>query len=414
MPCSWDEFVQAQEDRGASFLGHSSFILRDGHRVFAKLNPPKYKRKKFYHKLINNLIKHIWHAEEEAKEQLLEISRLYFKEHLLGYLQSKRALRMINIGDALKLPLEQQTVPATEYIGKMLLTFDRFYQESVALQRAPRVSFYVRHASINTARKIREVFQLLEKTPTAARESNGNFPSVTYCSASFLFSELRELYDQEPRYPGTLLLAAHVCQSEPAQERNAGFYYQQMFEAIAEKDQRAYSFVYYEYGRYIERVEDDWDRAFRYYKRAQELDPLNYRACFKLACHEVRGKHLADTLMDFSNIIRIIKWDFSGGKDVEWENLSLTCIQYLFKSYVWMWKICLDSGNYSQAQVCLHNAWKTAEAFQENACLHKAYSAGSNAWKELEDYHKTSGPVKLLYSIVRSGLRKADGLYSAE
>ncbi len=410
----WDKFIQAGDDRAVSFLGHSNFILRDGHKIFVKFKPPKRKKTKFYRKLINNLISHIWYSEEETKKQLMEINRLYFRHHLLGYLQSKRALRMLDMGEALELTLEQQTIPAEDYIGHMLLAFDQFYRDSVRFSWQPEASIYVRHASINTARKIREVFRLLEKTPAAARGSGESFPSVTYCSASFLFKELGKLYRQEPQYAGTLLLAAHVCQSEPSQEWNAGFYYQQMAEVIAKRDQRAYSFVYYEYGRYIERVENNWNRALRYYKRAWELDPLSYRACFKLACHEVRGKHLADAWMNFNDVIQIIKWDFSGGKTIVWENLSQTCIQYLFKSYIRMWKICLDINNYSLAQVCLHNAQETVDAFKENACLRKVYSSESNTWRELEAYHKTSRPAALLDEIVQLWQDEADILYNRE
>lgn len=409
-----NQLIQTQEDQTVSFLGDSNFILRNGHRIFVKFKPPKRKKMKFYRELINSLISHIWYSEGKTKKYLLKLSRLYFEDHLLGYLQSKRALRMMNMGEALELTLEQQTIPAEDYIGHMLLAFDRFYRDSVKLQQKPEVPIYVRHASINTARKIREVFQLLEKAPAASRESNGSFPSVTYCSASFLFAELEKLHHQDPQYSGTLLLAAHVCQSEPSQERNAGFYYQQMFEVIAKKDQRAYSFVYYEYGRYIERMENNWNRAFRYYKRAWDLDPLNYRAYFKLACHEAKANRLAAALMSFDDIIQIIRRNFSGGETIVWENLSLTCIQYLFKSYIWMWKIYLAVGNYSRAQVYLRNAWEAAEAFQENACLQKIYGVGTNTWKELERYHKKSRPVNLLYQIVRSWLDEADTLYSIE
>lgn len=154
-----------------SSIGNSGFVLRNDHRVFVTYQPPKRKKMKFYRKLIDRLIFQIWNSEEETlqREQLLILNRLYFKHHLLGFLQSKRALRMMNMGEALEFDLGQQTIPVDGYIRDMLLAFDRFYQDTVELQREPKVSPYTYYANINIARKIREVFQMLEKN----RRPNG-------------------------------------------------------------------------------------------------------------------------------------------------------------------------------------------------------------------------------------------------
>ena len=55
-------------------------------------------------------------------------------------------------------------------------------------------------------------------------------------------------------------------------------------EILAGKDKRAYSFIYYEYGRYIERTERNWRRALRYFAKSAHLTPLSYEAFFKMGC----------------------------------------------------------------------------------------------------------------------------------
>lgn len=401
----WDKSVWKDEKWADSSIGNSGFVVRNDCRIFVAYKPPEEEKMVFYRKLIDRIIVRIWDSEEETlqREQLLIINSLYFKNRLLGFLQSQRTLRM-NIGEALELNIGRQAIPVERYISDMLLAFNRFYQETIKLQEESEVSLYTLYANINIARKIREVFQLLEKKSAAERSEDRDFPSITYCSAAFLLAELGKLYRQEPQYLGTLFLAARVCQSEPSQEQNAGYYYQKLFEAIAGKDQRAYSFIYYEYGRYIERTERNLSRALRYYTKSAQLTPLGYQALFKRACYEAKNRDLTVAQKYFKNVIRIIWKEFSGGRRIVWENLTLTCIQYLFKTYMWMWKICLSVGNYSEAQAYLGMAWKAAEAYRENECLQKVYGPKSDIWEALESYHKNSRPVLLLQEIVQSSL----------
>lgn len=402
----WYKSVWKDEEWADSSIGNSRFAVRNNRRIFIEYRPPEKEKLTFYCKLIDGIIVRIWNSEKETlqRDQLLIINQLYFKNHLLGFLQSKRALRMMNIGEALELNIGRQAIPAEPYIGDMLLAFSRFYQETIKIQDESEVSLYTLYAKVNIARKIREVFQLLEKKPAAERSKDSGFPSVTYCSAAFLLTELGKLYRREPQYPGTLFLAARVCQSEPSQEQNAGYYYQKLFETIAGKDQWAYSFIYYEYGRYIERTERNWNRALRYYTKSAQLTPLSYQALFKLACYEAKNWDFTSAQKYFENVIRIIWREFSGEKLIVWKNLSLSCIQYLFKTYMWMWKICLSVDNYSEAQAYLGMAWKAAEAYRENKCLQKVYNPKSEIWEALESYHKNSRPVLLLQEIVQSSL----------
>lgn len=397
-----------------SSIGGSGFITRNNRRIFITYKLPQRKKMKFCRKLIEKMIINIWNSEKETvqQEQLLKINRLFFQTHLLGFLQSGRALRMMNMGEAIEFDLGWQTVPTESYIGDMLLAYNQFYQETALLQQEPEVSPYVFYANVNIARKIREIFRRLDKKPTIAQSKGSSFSHVAYCSAAYLLAELKKLYHQEPQYPGTLFLSARVCQSEPSQEQNAGFYYQKLFETILKKDQQAYSFIYYEYGRYIERTEHNWKRALRYYERSAELAPLNYQALFKLACHEAGNRNFPAAWRYFKDVIRIIQREFSGGRTIIWENLSLPCIQYLFKTYIWMWKICISFENYSDAQTYLESAWKATEAYSQNKCLQKIYNLKSDTWRALEIYHKNSRPVSLLREIVQSRLAYTNMLMS--
>lgn len=401
----WDGPGRISERWADSFIGDSGFIARDDRRIFVMYQLPERKKMKFCRELIEKMIINIWNSEEETaqREQLLEINRLFFKTRLFGFLQSSRSLRMMNMGEALELDLGRQTVPADGYIENMLLAFSQFYQDTILFQRESGAPPYARYANINIARKIREVFRWIDKKP-AAQSRDGGVPQVTYCSAAYLLAELEKLYREEPGYLGTLFLSARVCQSEPSQEQNAGSYYQKLFETIAKKDQRAYSFIYYEYGRYIERTEYNWDRALRYYERSVKLTPLSYRAIFKLACHEAGKRDFSSAWGYFRRVVLIICREFSGRKPIQWENLSLPCIQYLFKTYIWIWKICVAAGRYSEAQAYLRYAWRAARAYRENECLRKVYNPESKTWRDLENYHKNSIPVSLLYEIVQSRL----------
>lgn len=380
---------------------------RNSPTVFVNYEIPDTGKKELYHDMIGKLISQIWGAAENEKDsqskQLQEINDLYFKLDLLGFLQCKRAFRVVNMGEVLEISLCRHSIPASDYIGKMLVAFNELYcgLSEIKERKSEPVSVYVRYARVNIARKIRETFNILEKLPPVHEGEN---QSVTYCSAAFLLSELGELYQQDNKYLGSLFLAAYVCQGEPSQELNASFYYRQLFEELSRKDQRSYSFAYYEYGRYIEKVEKNWDRAILYYKKAVELDSLGYRAWFKIACHEAKSGNFIAAKEGFLKVIYIISDEFSGAKETTWENLSLRSIQYMFKAYMWLWKIAMADSNYSVAMVYLHQAKTVAGAYMRNECLERAYDADSSNWIDLKTYHESSEPVRLLYHIVNSRL----------
>ena len=369
-------------------------------------------KKDFYEDLLENLIQKIW-AKGSEKAQLLEMKRLFFKRDLLGSLQCKRALCVVNMGETLELNLPSKTIRPQRYVGKILSTFNWFYCELGGQDFGgdwdETASVYVHYARINIARKIREVFAFLDEVPAFLEETEDCLlPMVTYCRADFLLAELGKLYRKEPRYFGTLFLAARVCQSEPSQELNAAFYYQQLFALLAGREQRVYSFVYYDYGRYMEKVKKERDLAIFYYTKANNLNPLCYRACFKLACYEARDRNSNAAKDLFGSVIRIIGGTYSGAMEpdrIVWKYLSLRCIQYLFKSYVWLWKIALASGEYSAAAIYLQQAEAVAEKYEENACLEEIYDQNSAEWKALKEYHKDSEPVQLLSSIVKNGFQ---------
>ena len=189
---------------------------------------------------------------------------------------------------------------------------------------------------------------------------------------------------------------------------SAAFYYQQLFDRIGEKNQRTYAFLYYEYGRYTEKIRGKWDSAILYYTKAKELNPLSCRAYFKLACHEARIRNFNAARGLFRKVIQIIGEVFSGAsgpEEIRWENLSLRSIQYVFKAYVWLWKIALAVDDYGEAVIYLNQARIIIEKYRKNILLERIYDQDSDAWTALAKYHIESRPVQLLREIVEKGYR---------
>lgn len=373
---------------------------------------------RFYHELLEALIRTIWDdtvPEESVQvEQLLKIESVFFEQHLPGFLQSKRMLETVGMDEALEIYMAPRKIESPSYIGYMLSAFDKLYHALDPYcggSGEETASVYAMYARINIARKIREVFRLLDKIPTVTDE-DGNFTSITYCSADFLLSELSKLYGQDPRYAGTLFLAARVCQDDPSRKLEAGSYYQQMLCRIAGSPRKTYSFLYYEYGLYAEKVNRKRDLAIQYYAKTKETDPLNYRARFELACHEARNQDLGAAEGSFKSVILIIGERFSGGarpEDIPWENLSLRDIQYMFRTYVWLWKISLKRGRIGEAMACLDRAGYVIGKYKENALLGKIHDPDSMAWAALMEYHGESGPVRIFRDIVDEGYRRVTG-----
>lgn len=365
--------------------------------------PPK---RKYYTALIDALIDTVWAdtdgvpAGKDQRAQLRKIRQIFFEHHLFGYLLSKRSLRIIDMPEIYgsrfhfgelrqKLLADDGSEEAEKtYIHRML---DAFFNAYSALDTIEPPGVYARYARINAARKIWEV-----------RDSVVVTKDYQIPSAEDLLKELDDLYDLDRDYMGTIFLAAAVCKSDPALYLTSSNYLRLLLDTIQGREGEVCSFVYYEYGRHLERVYQDWEHAVAYYQKAAQLWKHNYQAQFKLGCYEAQyHRDYPKALQTFLDLRVMIARVYSGDESVNYENLTLKTIQYLFKTDIWIWILSSELDRNITAQISLTLAEQDVSNYKKNACARQVYAEDDEVLKDLQAYHENSLPVRLLEATVR-------------
>lgn len=390
---------------GAEISGSSGIVIRLDTEPLAE---DTINKKDFYSGLIGEIIDRVWtdgsEKEGEApadahRAQLHRIKNIFFDRHLFGFFQCKRSFRIINMmevyGPRFRFAEDQGCIDASEknpvtrnYIKSMLDVFEKTYH---ALGRIANPCVYTRYAGVNIARKIHEV---------CAQTSGLEF-SINVPHPKRLLSELDSIYDMDHSYMGTLFLAASVCKSSLSLYVSSSNYYRSLLDMVSNRTDEFYSFVYYEYGRHLERTYHDWDSAIIAYRKAIELDELNYQAGFKAGCYEVqsRGDYGA-AICRFQNLRRKILLRYAGPQMNEYSNLSLKVLQYLYKIDSWLLILYREMNRAISADIYLDLARIDAIYYQRNDCVRMVYNSNDPQWKELQRYHRTSAPVRVMLQQV--------------
>lgn len=385
---------------------------REGRALFVDPRMPgQMTKKNYYVSLIGGIIDSVWTNEYSPGEegstqraQLKQISQIFFKEDLFGYFQSKRSLRIINMPEVFgrqfgfgeprqKIPISSAGEKTKTYIENMLAVFDETYK---SLSGISQPGVYARYAKVNIARKIREVhddFIIAE---------DGKLPD-----AKALLRELDDLYDLDHTYMGTMFLAAAVCKSDPSLYLTSSNYLRLLLDTIQDREAECYSFAYYEYGRHLERVYRDWEHAIAYYERALKLHKQNYQAKFKMGCYEAQHKgDYSKAIEIFQELHSMIAENYSGDRNLNYKNLSLKSIQYLYKTDIWLWILSKELGYDITADISLRLASLDASQYRKNKCVKEVYDAKDSRWEVLQEYHENSFPVRIMVETVEKELNK--------
>ena len=91
---------------------------------------------------------------------------------------------------------------------------------------------------------------------------------------------------------------------------------------------------------------------------------------------------------------------YSGDESVNYENLTLTTIQYLFKTDIWIWILSSELDRNITAGISLKLAEQDVSNYKKNACASQVYAEDDEVLKDLQAYHEDSLPVRLLEATV--------------
>lgn len=345
-----------------------------------------------YQALLQKIIAQAWGTggEQKVLNQLQRICAIFFQYDLFGFFQCKHSFRIINMqevyGPRLRFGVELRKIDADKsgFIADMYYSFLKTAQ---ALDEIEDPCLYTRYARINIEHKIRGV----------CAQTSGLVQTASLVPAKELLRQAEELYSDYPDYDGTLLLASSICKSDSLLYLSASNYFRLLLETARPRENSFNSVANYEYGRYLERVYRDWDRAIRFYRKAAELNPRNYQAQFKLGCYEAqhRGDYIS-AIEVFQKLRGGIAKYYSGDEQLDYTKLPLKCIQYLYKTDIWLWILNRELQYTISAGLSLEQAHQDALEYQENRCLKQVYASEKAYWDRMQAYHKDSQPVQIM------------------
>jgi tetratricopeptide (TPR) repeat protein len=351
---------------------------------------------------LTKLISVIWDDEPEAMESIQNIAEMYMRNNqgdMFFYLQTRRSLRFLKMGEVLDEPSAR--VSQIRYSPHIQQTLEALWEIWVSLE--DRTDAYSQYTQIKTAKMMRDVVSELSEKD---RRLTGNivFQGKIFQipPVEILYRKLRTLIGRYPRFLSAHLYMAGLSRYLPVEEEQEEGYYLQILKSIP-RERSYYAFLWYRLGRFYEKKHRDYHAALRYYRIATMVEPRYYQALFKLgyyAATDGRFKEAEELLIQTINSV-------FGGRKKEtdeydkhsgWENLSLKETQYVFKAYIMLAKVAINSNREYSAKAFIGKACTAASYFQQ-ACLVQKVSTPSEI-RAFGGYHGTSEPVWAMWKVL--------------
>jgi tetratricopeptide (TPR) repeat protein len=351
---------------------------------------------------LTNLISVIWDDEPETMESIQNIAELYTcNDHgdMFFYIQTKRSLNFLNMPEVENEPSAQ--VSQIRYSPHIQQTLEALWEIWVSLEG--RTDAYSQYAQIKAAKMMRDVMSELSEKD---RRLTGN---IVFLGKIFqvppveiLYRKLQRLISKYPRFLSAHLYMADLSrylQVEGEQEESC---YLKILKLIP-REKSYYAFLWYRLGHFYEKKRRDYHSALHYYRTAATIAPSYYQALFKLgyyAAVERRFEEAANLLKKTIAAIfhrRSVEIDECKGFSI-WEDLSLKETQYVFKSYIMLAKVAINSNREYSARAYIEKACTAASYFQQ-AYLVQRVSLPSEV-REFGGYHETSEPVWAMWKVL--------------
>lgn len=372
-----------------------------------QMNPPKKgaTKKDARQQILRHLIEYMWKEDPETEKQVLNIANLYLgtqKGELFYFLQAKRCLRVLTMGEVLKDPNAQVTsIPMLPYIESCLSALWEVY---VGLEGC--TDSYSTYARINAGNMILEIItKLYDSEWPRLRSIAANGKCLEIPRPFSLLQQLQELLGRDPRFVSAYLLMANVYKRSGAPEEAEAMCYQKMLELVPNK-QSGHAFVWYRSAYYYEKKLMDVDTALKHYQEAVRLNPSCYQALFKLGYYAAAANRFneAEELLN-----RTIQAIFRGrstdpnedGEYRNWLSLSLKDSQYVYKAYMLLARIALNRNQEYTLKSHIGRACMAATRFDEATLIRHISAANDQQFKDFLAYHQWSTPVWAMWQVLK-------------
>lgn len=355
--------------------------------------------------VLQALIDKIWEKDPETKDKVLDIKRVYTETahgELFYFLQAKRCLRVLGMGEVLNEPRAQVTrIPLSNYIKMMI---SALWEVQLRLRDCKDV--YGSYARINAASMIREIaFRLYDGDRPKIKSINYNNEALVFPMIESLTRDLQNVLDTDPKFVSAYLLMASLCKNAPSLTGNETICYQKMLKLVSTEN-KGYAFVWYRNAYFYEKELLDSQRALEYYQNAVRVNPDCYQALFKLGYYTAVDGRLNEAEAILKRMIQVIFCRRSTEPDENgvyqnWLALSLKDSQYVYKAYIMLAKISIGRNQENTAKSYIGKACMAATSFEEASLVHHVSDKDDDQFKNFMEYHKQSTPVWAMWQVLK-------------
>lgn len=355
---------------------------------------------------VGKLIEEIWAEAPSEQAAVTEIFDLYTENGLFYLLQAKRSLRVLNMAEVLQEPSAKVShIPLYPYIKRILEGLWKIYTSLEAKEDAHSI-----YARINAASMIREVAcRLYDNDLETAKKIEANGKSLIVFPSNELDRQARKLLDRNPDFVSVYLLMASLCSSDLQLEQMEEAYYLRALKS-SPSWQRGYAFIWYRIGQFYEKKCGDVQRALDSYTRAYQANPEYYPALFKLGQYAAVDGRFNEAESKLNVMLQIL---FHGrstdpdehGEYKNWDMLSLKDVQYVYKAYILLAKIAINSNHELSAKKFVGKACLAATKFEEARLVRIISDADPEELRQFliyQIYHKKSMPVWCMWKVLSS------------
>lgn len=353
--------------------------------------------------VLNSLIEAIWSSDPTTLKSILNIANAYVgnsQGDLFYYLQAKRSLRFLTMGEVLNEP--DARINQIKYVPYIRQTMEAMWELYVKLEGHPDA--YSRYTRLKAASTIREIASRLNQW------DQNNLNQIEYRNRPFcipsqaeMVIKIKELIKDEPQFLSAYLCMAGQCRNMPDGDQGEENCYLRILQEIP-NGRADYAFIHYRIGYYFEKKHGNTQKATEFYRSALLLDPEYYQALFKLGYFAAKDGRFAEAESMLTRTIRSIfhgrsPEPDSNGTYPNWLALSIKESQYAFKVYMLLAKISINSNRENSARGYVGKACLAATRFDE-AGLVRHISSPFEITRFLE-YHKTSEPVWAIWRVLK-------------
>ncbi len=353
--------------------------------------------------VLNSLIEAIWSDTPSVQKSVLNIYEAYARNSqgdMFYYLQAKRGLRFLTMGEVLNEPTARVT--QIKYVPYIRQTLEAMWELYVKLDGyTDAYSQYTRLKAASTMREIvSKMYQWDQQELTRIR-----YMDKAFCmpSQKEMIAKIRELITVEPQFLAAYLCLAGQCRSMPDGDLGEENCYLRILQSIP-NGRPEYAFIHYRIGYYFEKKHENIKKASEYYHAALIVDPEYYQALFKLGYFAAKDGRFNEAEALLHRTIRAIFRGRSPEPDEDgmypnWLALSQKESQYAFKAYILLAKIAINSNREYSARAYVGKACMAATRFDE-AGLARHASTPFEA-QNFMNYHRMSEPVEAIWKVLK-------------